>query len=354
MNPHTHNASATASEPNYEWARLAVTRLEKEGLPPSSENYVLFYTYYSGRIADLVMSIDTLATQYGTISQDLCDSLYAVHLGVEAERRALADVNDAIDQQLRQVMTILDQSTIGTKTFNKTLEGVSGQLKGDLNLEQLRAVVQNVAAETKMMAEHNARLQKQLQESSAQANEMRKNLDKVRQESLVDPLTEVGNRKFFQIEMLRLTESAVNSGETLCLLMVDIDFFKKFNDNYGHLVGDQVLKLVGKTLTDNVKGRDTVARYGGEEFAILLPNTKLEDAVRVGNQLRTIMASKRITRKSGQESLGTITFSIGAAQYRKGEAIQDFVHRADAALYRGKQNGRNRVETERDGDTSIH
>ena len=150
-------------------------------------------------------------------------------------------------------------------------------------------------------------------------------------------------RKAFTLDLDRITHEATKEGEALSILMVDIDFFKKFNDKYGHLVGDQVLKLVAKTLRENVKGRDSVARWGGEEFAILLPQTRMEDAIKVGDYLRRLVASKKIMRKPQNEELGTITLSMGATLYLPGEPIDDFVNRADQALYRAKQEGRNRV-----------
>jgi diguanylate cyclase len=333
-------------EKQLEWARATVARLEKDGLTPSPENYALFYAYYAGRLPDLNKTVDGLAHQFGGLSQEQCVDVYSKHLGVEAERKALTDANSALDVELRKVMTLLNEAATGTKTFDKTLTSFNGELAAPKSIEQLKAVVARVANETKTIADQNVKLQKQLTESTQQMTEMRTNLDKVRQESLIDALTEVGNRKFFQDEMARLTREATETGEPLCLLMVDIDFFKKFNDSHGHLVGDQVLRLVGHTLKENIKGRDIVARYGGEEFAIMLPQTPLEIAGRLANQLRATVGTKKITRKPSNESLGTITLSIGVTQFQPGEDIPVFIERADGGLYKAKQTGRNRVVVE--------
>ena len=114
-------------------------------------------------------------------------------------------------------------------------------------------------------------------------------------------MTEVGNRKYFNHEILRTTAEAREDGLPLSLLMVDIDHFKKFNDTYGHLIGDQVLRLVARTLVENLKGRDIIARYGGEEFVILLPHTRVQDAERVANQLRAGLATKQIKKRNSNE-----------------------------------------------------
>jgi diguanylate cyclase len=125
--------------------------------------------------------------------------------------------------------------------------------------------------------------------------------------------------------------------------MVDIDHFKKFNDAHGHLIGDQVLRLVARTLIENLKGRDIIARYGGEEFAIILPLTRVQDAERVANLLRANLSTKQIKKRGSNEVLGVITISIGAAEHKVGEDKEAWIGRADAALYKAKQTGRNKV-----------
>ena len=126
----------------------------------------------------------------------------------------------------------------------------------------------------------------------------------------------------------------------------DLDFFKKFNDTHGHQAGDQIIRLVAQTFKRGLKGQDTAARYGGEEFAIILPHTVLDNAVRVAEVLRRTVANKEVVNRTNQQKLGQITISVGVAQYRHGEALEGLIERADAALYRAKQGGRNRVEVE--------
>ncbi|HYD18930.1 MAG TPA: GGDEF domain-containing protein, partial [Patescibacteria group bacterium] len=182
-----------------------------------------------------------------------------------------------------------------------------------------------------------------LETSSGQVKELKKNLDNVRREALTDGLTGVANRKAFDKQILDLVEEATANATPLTLMMLDIDFFKKFNDAYGHVVGDQVLKLVARTLVDNVKGRDMVARYGGEEFAVLLPETPLAAAMKVAEMLRRTVEHKEVVNKTTQENLGRITLSMGVAEYLPGENISRVIERADEALYRSKKAGRNRV-----------
>jgi diguanylate cyclase len=141
---------------------------------------------------------------------------------------------------------------------------------------------------------------------------------------------------------------ARNAGEPLVLLMVDIDLFKRFNDTHGHQVGDQVLRLVARTLTDCVRGGDLPARYGGEEFAVILPRTTLVNSRPIGERIRTTLAARKIVRRNTGEALGGITVSLGAALYRVGESADTLIQRADSALYSAKKQGRNRLVLETD------
>jgi diguanylate cyclase len=157
----------------------------------------------------------------------------------------------------------------------------------------------------------------------------------------------------FDQRLRDFTQSAQGDGSELCLVMADIDYFKKFNDTYGHQLGDLVLRLVARALTEGVKGRDLVTRYGGEEFAILLPQTKLNDALGLGEQLRRTIGARHIVQRGEARDLGNVTLSMGVSRWHPGEPVVEFVQRADAALYFAKRHGRNRVCSERDLQTGA-
>ena len=123
------------------------------------------------------------------------------------------------------------------------------------------------------MRETNKALEDRLSLSKNEISNLQHSLEAIRAESLTDPLTGLGNRKYFDRSIEAAVQAALSSGEPLSLLMFDIDHFKSFNDSYGHLTGDQVLRLVGMSLKQTIKGQDITARYGGEEFAVVLPNT---------------------------------------------------------------------------------
>ena len=143
--------------------------------------------------------------------------------------------------------------------------------------------------------------------------------------------------------MEKAIAEALETNEAMSLMLTDIDHFKTFNDNFGHLTGDQVLRLVAMSVKHNVKGKDTTARYGGEEFAVILPNTILRAAVTVAEHIRRAVMAKELMKRSTGEHLGRMTISIGVATLRKGDTGQSLIERADTCLYAAKRHGRNRV-----------
>jgi diguanylate cyclase len=191
-----------------------------------------------------------------------------------------------------------------------------------------------------------------LKASKLEISQLQVNLEAVRNESLTDPLTSLANRKYFDSALEKSIAQSAATGEPVALLLIDIDHFKAFNDTFGHLTGDQVLRLVAIALKQNVKGQDIAARYGGEEFAIILPGTTLRSALTVADHVRRAVMTKELMKRSTGEHLGRVTVSIGVAVLQKDEAAQSLIERADNCLYAAKRCGRNRVMCETDPEVS--
>ncbi len=138
-------------------------------------------------------------------------------------------------------------------------------------------------------------------------------------------------------------DQAAVQGQPLCLVVLDIDHFKRFNDLYGHLTGDQVLRLVAMTMRENVESRTTLARFGGEEFGIILPDCERLAAREVAEKVRTSVMGRELVKRSTGESLGRITVSVGLAAYRRGDSAVSLLERADHCMFTAKRSGRNRV-----------
>ena len=193
------------------------------------------------------------------------------------------------------------------------------------------------------MLAHARRVEAEMADSAHEIEGLRTDLANAQHEANTDSLTGIANRKYFDYELGIAAEAARASGEALSLLLADIDHFKLFNDTHGHPIGDQVLRLVAQVLTQSVKGRDLAARYGGEEFAVILPQTDLEGARILAEQIRRTVASNRVRLRASRRPLGTITLSVGCAQFDPREGLSELIWRADEALYQAKRQGRNQV-----------
>lgn len=327
-------------------ARRAVQRLAEERLAPNPENFTIWYAYYGGQFPDLTRAIDLAQRDGAALSQTHCDEIYKRFFSLDSESQAIRDTSERARAALGKIMELLDSVGAETNRYGDKLAGLSGELDQPLAINDLRAMVTALAAETMTIVERQNRLQSQLFDTSQQLAEMRVSLDSARREAMTDGLTGIANRKGFERALADAVRAVADSDAPLSLLMLDIDHFKSFNDNHGHLVGDHVLRLIARVMTETIKGRDTAARFGGEEFAIILPATGLDNSVRVAEQVRAAVGSRRIVNKNRATDYGCVTLSIGCAQWRRGETLTDFIRRADQALYQAKRNGRNQVRTE--------
>ncbi len=169
-------------------------------------------------------------------------------------------------------------------------------------------------------------------------NEMRliEEKNKLITESLTDPLTGILNRRAILEELSQRMNHHLYDFEHLSILMLDIDFFKKINDNYGHIVGDKVLIKVSEIISQLIRGFDTVGRYGGEEFLVILPNTNSENAYKAAERIR-----KKI-EETEFDDIEHLTVSIGFTSYTD-ESIESLINKADQNLYEAKRTGRNKV-----------
>jgi diguanylate cyclase (GGDEF)-like protein len=162
------------------------------------------------------------------------------------------------------------------------------------------------------------------------------------QAASVDALTGIHNRRWLMDAYPRAIARCDQDGQQVCLLIADIDHFKRFNDQFGHLIGDVVLRRVSRQLADGLRAQDLIARYGGEEFLILLPQAGGAQALPIAERLRELVAANcALVTEAGVEA---VAVSCGVAEMLPGESLEQLISRADAALLRAKENGRDRVE----------
>lgn len=327
-----------------------IRSLKQTAIP---RNYEIWYVYATGYNAPLNKIINETLARNGKLSESDLEQIYDTYLSHIKTTDRIDKVGARVIGEIDDVMTVLSDALGMTGAYDASLSGATEQLSSAKSREQIKTIVEALLRSTGEMRETNKALEDRLTLSKNEISNLQQSLEAIRAESLTDPLTGLGNRKYFDRMIGIAVQSALASGEPLSLLLLDIDHFKSFNDSYGHLTGDQVLRLVGLSLKQTIKGQDITARYGGEEFAVVLPNTSLRQALTVADHIRRAVMAKELKKKSTGEILGRVTISVGVSILKQGEDTDALIERADACLYAAKRNGRNRVICEVDPEYAI-
>jgi diguanylate cyclase len=193
------------------------------------------------------------------------------------------------------------------------------------------------------MSESNENIKGVLKDCADEIDELRAELDQVRQESVKDPLTGLSNRRAFDERLADSLDDTLQQLKNICLLMIGIDRFREINDKHGHQIGDRILQFIASVLQKNFKGKDLVARFGGDEFAVIIENAPRAGVRSVAETIRQQVDESNLKRTDTGEPLGNVTVSIGYDCIRPGDSPGEVLHRADRALHEAKQSGRNRV-----------
>jgi diguanylate cyclase len=344
------NAKSDEHERTMAFAEIALGQIRALGQPAYPRNYEVWYAYATGYNPALNQAINETLARTGTLSSTDIDQIYDTYLSPARLTDRIDNVGGRIVDEIEQVMSMIDSAVGSTTHYTESLAHATQSLGLTKDRDGLRSIVETLVRATRVMEENNSQLEQRLKASKQEINQLQVNLEAVRHESLTDPLTSLANRKYFDQTLEKFIAQSVATDEPLALLMTDIDHFKAFNDTFGHLTGDQVLRLVALSVKQNVKGQDVAARYGGEEFAVVLPGTTLRAALTVADHIRRAVMTKELMKRSTGEHLGRVTVSIGVAVLQKGETAQSLIERADGCLYAAKRSGRNRVMSETDSE----
>lgn len=330
-----------------EIAKKIIVNTAERSIPLTPENYHVWFEYYLRSNKELTAAIDELIASKKHFSQEINESLYTDYV-TSNKKELLKEVH----KETHKIFQNIFQASISTNDlasdYSDKMEEYSNKLNDTNDLTQIQHLIVDIIKDTNDVAKSSRQLNQQLEEATSQINTLSKKLEKTEREVLLDGLTGINNRKAFDRKINDLCEKFDKNKGFFSVVMLDIDFFKKFNDQYGHQVGDEVLRIVGKHLTETLKGKDFPSRYGGEEFIALLPNTKLNNAYIVAEQIRETISNKSLKMKKTGQDLGNITVSIGVSEICKGDTAAAVVKRADAALYLAKNSGRNNVKSEID------
>ncbi|MFN3810343.1 MAG: diguanylate cyclase [Roseateles asaccharophilus] len=332
-----------------EYLRLALPLMTRQRTALHPISYAVWYEFVSGRNPGLMQAVRERTRDGGVLEEDDTAALYREHLAEplldpEDARR----VSEGLSRVLDNMASTAAEAGDRTARFDQSLLEWSRQLLDESTLNaRAREQLQSLMDETRQMRQAMSTLQQRLDASHGEIAALREEVSQARSEALVDALTGLANRRAFERRLascLRADEAPASPQEpSLCLVLGDIDFFKRVNDSYGHSFGDQVLRAVAQSMQRMISEPGLAARVGGEEFALLLPDTPLLQARQLAEQLRTAIASSSIRRANGEKAAERVTLSLGVTQLAPGESANDFFERADRALYASKRSGRNCV-----------
>ncbi len=322
--------------------RLALPLMTKHNIPISPKNYTTWYYHVSGKNKELQETIDSFIEKKNPFSEKINEMLYQ-RFFVSKYENTLNEIRENLQESLSVIVGELTEINGQTEKYESTTLKSIDRLTEKMGVRDIKSVLNEVIDATREIRTSGEITKQRLKDTTETMKTLQEEFKQAKTELLIDFLTGILNRKGFDDTLARTINETSNY---LCLLIIDIDHFKKFNDVHGHIVGDEVLRFVAKNIQKLIRGNDFVARFGGEEFTVILPKTPLLGAMTVAENIRTSFAKLKLERKGKSQQLGTITVSVGAAQYQQGETAETLIKRADKALYFAKNAGRNRVATE--------
>ena len=320
--------------------KQAVPLMMRHQIAPNPVHYALWYTYSQGKNPDLNKRLDKIVGDFEVFPPETALKLFREHIiGNELEDARVGQqlVVDLVDDIEGDVL----RSVAGSTAYNESL--ASGLLAlRDPQDENLPSVLSELQESTQQMQEQQEKFLYRLRTAQTEIQHLRTQLDRAHMAATLDNLTQIFNRNAFT----HLLQKALKTDhQGLALVMLDIDHFKSFNDQYGHPLGDRVLQHVGQLLRELLPARAMAARYGGEEFCVIMRDCHdLQTAYVFAERLRLKVQALRVKMRSTDKVLDSITASFGVALAQAGDDMEGLLTRADDQLYKAKHNGRNQVQ----------
>lgn len=331
-----------------EIAKKVVSRAAKAKMALTPEAYAVWFAYFEGKIPKLVADVESIQSSGLAFTEAVNIELYKRYFTSLKEEKVMEEVRKETRNLLASVFNDLLSANQNTTEYGGRLTEYVEKLKQVKSIPDLQQIMRGLLTETNKMAMASKALEASLQEATQQAERLRRQLQETKEEAMRDGLTGLHNRKAFDIRVEELYREYKRDRVYFSAIFIDIDFFKRFNDTYGHKVGDIVLQTVGGILLRGLKGADFPSRYGGEEFVVLLPGTTLDKAIIVAEHLRVQISVKKPSNPETGDVYEKITASFGVSQIWEKDTVASMLERADKALYLAKESGRNNVKSEAD------
>lgn len=329
-------------------ARRVLPFLSEHEIPVNPANYRLWYEYFSDASSHLRETLDNYLSEGTMFTQELTQALHQKFHDNEAldSRVQLIDRTEEKVQELAlEIIKELVSSIGQSSNFSKSIGGQIEAVRDACDLEDIRDILTDIISETDQIIKSQGAFQSWMEKSSQELAYLQEKLRRSEELVSTDELTGLSNRRAFNLRLAEEENRSKRYGHPLSLIMFDLDDFKKVNDKYGHVIGDNLLKITAESIKTTVRQTDFPARYGGEEFAVICPETGIKAAYLIAERIRIKIDETRFTVR-GDSIKATI--SGGVSIISQGEKESDFIDRADKCLYLAKRSGKNRICTEED------
>ncbi|MCZ4292636.1 GGDEF domain-containing protein [Vibrio sinaloensis] len=322
--------------------KKAVPLMMKNHVAATPANYALWYTYVDNAIPQLNRELDSVLENYGICPPAAGEQLYNNYVATRSEtdmRNLRANIEILVNEVASSMTDTLSDTSEFSQLIDKSFDSLERVEDESVSLEEVMTVIRQLVAESREIRHSTRFLNSQLANAAKEINQLKSQLAEVQQDALFDALTSLYNRRAFDSDIKTLCRAE----QKMCLVLADIDHFKTFNDSYGHLFGDTVIKGIARRMQLSCREGIHAYRFGGEEFALIIPNKSLRIARQFAESLRRTIEKLSVKDRRTAKSVGNITISLGVAELEPGESPDSLIERADKLLYEAKQLGRNRV-----------
>ena len=323
--------------------KKTIPLMMKYNVPVLPQNYALWYTYASQANPKLNQEIDSVLASHPTLSNFHVESLSDKHLKSQVQELAL-ETQKNVEDLVNSLNDSIGFTRQDAEKFEQAMDfchdELSGINNGTVQTDQIADYVGELISKSLQMRDNAKDFGESLNKAQAEIRSLREKLQNSRNEALKDELTGLLNRRAFNDELNKLLADELSGS---CLVIADIDHFKHFNDTHGHLLGDEVLKVVAKRLSKYDNRHISSYRFGGEEFALLISTGGIASASRLADKLRLSIEAISIRDKKSGKKMAKITCSFGVAKFSKELDSFALIDLADSRLYQAKENGRNQV-----------
>lgn len=320
-------------------AEGAVRLAQEHRIPPTPIVYEVLFHHLGGENAALSLNVDSAFALPPQQREMAMERIHANHLCNDALRESLERIHNGLASEIAEAIDRLGDGVKGNLRMAGELRKSLRDIAGVITKDEMRTLCRHLALTGRTHLDDTQSVSHKLERVQFQLTEMHKELSVLRESAQQDHLTGLPNRRHLEERLARLLDTNTH----FCLAMIDLDGFKQINDLWGHTVGDNILRGGAQVLRQNIKGKDFAARYGGDEFALVLPDTPIEGAQKLCENIRRIFGEIMWISQSSDQRIGSLTLSAGLTARTRDDDAGTLINRADDLLYRAKAAGRDRV-----------